>query len=284
MLTTRKDDNMRYKSQIEKTAAQAWKKNFHNLSAESINRLKQSGILNRDKELKGLWKGTDKILGVNNSKSIKNLDKATSYVANNIKSTLDEQTYKQVSPYVRRSIKEAIAFGGPDVAHQSGTKFTSIIHSPKNATKKFSKLLADENMGDVAPISRKNREARKWADAIIARHEADEIRFGKKVSQNPKMMAISPLSDKPTSLARYYSHVTPKVLAAESANVALAPQETRRFMNGIRNLSIDDVTEAKSIEGLSGTRYGSSPLYNPKGARRAERQHVKNMAREFYGE
>lgn len=274
---------MRYKSQIEKTAAQAWKKNFHNLSAESINRLKQSGILNSEKELKGLWKGTDKILGANNAKSIKNLDKATSFMANSFKPTMDAETYKEMAPYIKSSIRDAMAFGGPEATKGTGFKFDSIMHAPRNAASKLSDFVQDNGMGELKGISRKNREARRWADAIIARHEADEIRFGKKVMSNPKMMADVGYGSRPTPLTRYYSHITPKVLAAESANVALAPQETKRFMTGVRSLDMGDVTEAKSIENLSGVRYGSSPLFNAKGARRAERQQLANMKEQIFG-
>ena len=70
-----------YKQQIEKVAmekiaARAWKKVLPKLSDANYNRLLNTGVYNPDKELKGLRRGTNAIMGKYDAKMIKKPNRA----------------------------------------------------------------------------------------------------------------------------------------------------------------------------------------------------------------
>lgn len=269
-------------AQIEKLAAQAWKKNFHNLSEKSINRLKDSGVFNSDKELKGLWKGTNRILGKYDAKHMKNVDKATSALGQSIKDTVGPEQYTKLAPTIKNQIKNMGAFGAPDSAPKAlGRK--GLIHAPRRSDTKLKNIFDQHGIDSgLSPVTRKERDSRKWVDAIIARHEADEVRHGSRVLKN-KSNTAEPHGQR-IVLTQHFSHLTPKVLGSESANVALAPESAKKYMKGVRSIDQGIGTEIDSLKELSGINYGSSPVYNRKGINKAEKtqrgittKHYKDM-------
>lgn len=65
---------------FEKIASRAWKRKLGELGEKSVDKLLDSGVFNRTKELKGLNLGTNKILQRSNAKNFKNTNKATAHM------------------------------------------------------------------------------------------------------------------------------------------------------------------------------------------------------------
>ncbi len=285
-----------YKEQIEKiamekVAARAWKKFLPRLSDANYKKLLDSGVYNPDKELKGLRRGTHAILGKNGAKMTRNPYQASAgyleimrdynrKLTNNPKYQLKNSTIKRVKQ--NAPTDEAYSFnrnlayknsGKPLESIKGKTGFTYIPKGEHNKmvnqdgpeTKKWFK----DVMG-IEPISRRDRANKKWTQAITERHEADEIRY----ANNTRKKGLLDKQNTPKDPGRYFSHVSPKVLAQESANVAMMPREIKNNKyKAMRNYRDPDImtTEAESIKSLTGTPYASSGVYNKKGANEAEK-------------
>lgn len=269
-----------YKQQIEKVAmekiaARAWKKVLPKLSDVNYKRLVDAGVYNKNKELQGLRRGTHNILQKYDAKMIRKPNKAGA-------ATVElESKKRELSPITKRNLKQA-----PGEEMLAATRFNSngnkpikaannktggVIFTPKNTHNKS--YYTDPEGWDkfqpgFKPFSRRDRDGRKWSQAITERHEADEIRYG---HANQK----KGIGEK----AGYSSHISPKVTMQESANIGLMPRS-------VKNRGIADIRqgsgEASFLGQISGVPYGSSAVYNKGAARKAEKNVLKqNMNGQF---
>lgn len=269
-----------YKQQIEKVAmekiaARAWKKFLPRLSDGNYNKLLNAGVYNPDKELKGLRRGTHNILQKYDAKMIRKPNRAGA-------ATVElESRKRELSPITKRNLKQA-----PEEEMLAATRFNSngnkpikaannktggVIFTPKNTHNKSYYTDPegwDKFQSGFKPFSRRDRDGRKWSQAITERHEADEIRYG---HANQK----KGIGEK----AGYSSHISPKVTMQESANIGLMPRS-------VKNRGIADIRqgsgEASFLGQISGVPYGSSAVYNKGAARKAEKNVLKqNMNGQF---
>ena len=281
-----------YKQEIEKVAmekiaARAWKKYLPRLSDANYNKLLNAGVYNPDKELKGLRRGTHAILGKNGAKMVKNPYQAGAgylEITRDYNRKLKNNPKLQLSNSIVERVKrdaptdEAYSFSRNLAYKNSGKPLESIkgktgfIYIPKGEHNKMvnqhgpeTKKWFKDVMG-VEPISRRDRANKKWTQAITERHEADEVRY----TNNARKKG---LLDKQNAPGRYFSHVSPKVLAQESANVAMMPREIKKNQyKAMRNYNTNlGISEADSIKSLTGTPYASSGVYDKKGANKAEK-------------
>ena len=228
---------------IEKTAARAWKKNFGDLSEESKKLLIDKGILNHKKEMDGLNKGTANIFKQNNAQIT--TGKYTNR-ANNMKRRKEgEMTIGNMS------FPAAVNLG------DEGNK-ASRVYMPTNTN------LYDSVINNRAG-SKLNKSEKDYLEAVIRRHEADELRASAKISR--KDMAnyskgktknlgnIIGHSEHTAIKANTGGHVSPEVVHRESANAAIAPDKVRDSMKNLR------VSE-KELDDKG--RYGFNKLVNRK--------------------
>lgn len=272
-----------YKDIIEKQASRAWKKHLGDIGEEGVSKLLNSGVFNRQKELQGLRKGTKAILGKENAKLYRSPEKASGHFTRAM-SELGAKSGDNYSPSeiadFKNTVKNMGPFGTP-IGSAKGVKNTSLAHVPKkhntwsvsNKTIEDANDLYDTNIKKIQSIPRKDRESKKWAQAIMERHEADEVRFGKKVFNSKGKTIGAGGSLQPTTT--FGGHLTPKVVMAESSNVALAPKNTRDRMKRLRSFNEElvgkDNTEIGAIKSLgNGFEYGKSGVFNKSTANKVE--------------
>lgn len=273
-----KEANAYHKEQIEKMAAQAWKKNFANLSESAVQKLKDSGVFNQRKELTGLWKGTNNILKANNAKNVKETHKAVGHVMQNTKQKMPDIEMEDYR-FAKSQLSHMGPFGAPDVSYK-GSSQKGVSHVPKGVSNKVHKILKENDIDDVDKIPRGDRNSKRWVDGILARHEADEIRLGNKVMRSPKK-TFDNYGDK-VPLTNFASHLTPKVLMAESANTALAPAGAKKYMNQVRGIDLGGESEKGILKDISNHNYGKSPIFNKGQARKMENEVIRNN-KDMYG-
>ena len=292
-----------YKQEIEKVAMEkiatrAWKKFLPKLSDKNYNRLLESGVYNPKKELSGFERGTQAILSKNNATLVRKPNRVAAaqietardfnaYLQNNPNFKLSKATVKRIKAgaqtegahSISRSMMPSLKGSDEPLKALKGNK-TGYIYAPKNEHNKMIYNAEAENPGSgkkfykekfgVEPISRRDRENRRWTQAITERHEADEIRYSNQARK--KGLLIDDMNGIDQS---YFSHVSPKVLAQESANVGLMPRSIKnnqyKAMRSYYHKGGVQAQEANSIGSLTGTPYGSSAVYNKKGAAKAEK-------------
>jgi hypothetical protein len=266
---------------IDKTASRAWKKAIGELSEVSRNRLISSGILNHEKELAGLKKGTDNIIKATNSV----LDTSRNgkiYMKESMKRILSDpaaikqfnivQKPKSLKEFIHNLITKLMLKAQVQGMHKLNKGFVSVSNGGQ-ATKNIvshgdvfrrrgflekqyfnSSLATDPVETLVNDISKKDKFDRQYANAILSRHEADEIRAANGAIKKKRYTFVGN-NKMPTT--RYFSHLSPKVLGMESANVAVAPDKVRDAIKKVRQKSGESITL-----GTQGFNYGKSGVYD----------------------
>lgn len=288
-----------YKEEIEKIASRAWKRNLGKIGEKGVEKLVDSGVLNRKKELKGLRRGTHNILRKENAKMLRKPEHFAGIGVRNARGVYGKGGYSLDTEDVSalsNQFKNMGAGAVPDV-NVKGVKHKGIAHVPKDADKRVTSMINNsintnnewlskkEKAKTLKGISRKDREAKKWQQAIYERHEADEVRFGNKVMNSKKhTMNINGMKGYTT---QYGSHMTPKVLVAESSNVALAPKATKDKMKHLRNYNQKSDgyknTEMGGLKHRSGGKfqYGESAVYDKKLGKKLENSVSKSNKQDF---
>ena len=284
-----------YDTAMEKIASRAWKRNLGKIGEKGVDKLIESGVFNRNKELKGLRRGTQNILKNENAKMLRNPEHFAGHVTRGARNDALKHGYQMDADDIAQT-KKAIRMMGPG-GTVSTTNGKGFAHVKKNAYKEvrgkinsgidsYNDFLGDESkVKRVKPLPRKDRDAKKWTQAIFERHEADEVRFGNRIINNKKKTYNTEFG--PRHATVFGSHLTPKVLAAESANVALAPKATQDRMKHIRNYNASITghqnTEMGALKAISGKRiqYGESGVFDRKGANKAEKQIARNTKQFF---
>lgn len=290
---------------MEKIAMRAWKKNFSKLNSFSKQKLVDSGILNYDKELKGLRRGTHELNRKNSVKRTRKPGMIGGFLqeeTNKLSKMFGTPNYKEVSkefnppPTPREAApKSGFRFkSNPDrksnsqLSNNSNLRFNvkkgkdiitdngpvnlvSRANSPHASLKgkhnaqyvpkgAYNKLVENPNFSTILSkedkIPRRDREGKKWTQAILERHEADEARYGNKIKDKDRYT----LAGNPDVKTRYSGHINPKVLARESANIAIAPPDAQKYMRKIRNKTSETIDFANRY----GEPYGTNPVYNKK--------------------
>ncbi len=260
-----------YKEQIEKVAmekiaARAWKKFLPRLSDANYNKLLNAGVYNPDKELKGLRRGTHAIMNKYDAKAIKKPNRAGAAAAELVKrdnKMIGQKTPKYETEFYKSMPKNDMApFTGnldtkSNEAFKSTGKSNGFTFVPKNWNN--ASIKADPEGAKargIKSLSRKDRDGRKWNQAIAERHEADEVRYN--AINRKKGIGRG---------ASYSSHISPKVLSQESANMAIAPRSIK--YNPIKVIR-GNSGEAAVMKNISGVPYASSGVYNKRAAKKAE--------------
>ena len=262
-----------YREHIYKEASRAWKKSIGSLSEESINILKNSNILNHEKELKGLVKGTDNIIK-------KNKGIAVDY---------DPLVYKKIlkrglkKDKVRKRIDGGQIFGSTveraldNVKSTNGfSTFNGLIGDNKIVIKgdDISKSPIFKEMAGHLPQGKFNQE---YAKQIMNRHEADELRYTNKILKNKKMLRHNPMFNKMVPASYIGSHVSPEVIYAESAHAAIAPKSVKKFLTNLRKGTGE--VDSKNIYKFTDSnklQYGKDGVFDKRKASDAAKEVAKN--------
>lgn len=277
-----------YKDEIEKVASRAWKRNLGKIGEKGIEKLVDSGVLNRKKELKGLRRGTHNILRKENAKMLRKPEHFAGIGTRSSKNMYEKAGVKLDAEDIaamKDSIKNMGPAGMPDL-NIEGVKYKGVAHVRKGAGKRVNKMVNEQSemLNDMLPddkkikklknIPRKDRESKKWQQAILERHEADEVRFGNKVMKSKKhTMDMNGMKQPTTNFA---SHLTPKVLVAESSHAALAPKNAKNSMKNLRSFNENFIghenTEMGALKNYAGGKfeYGANAVYDKKAGKKAE--------------
>ena len=270
---------------MEKIAARAWKKFLPRLSDSNYSKLLNAGVYNPDKELQGFRRGTQNIFNKYDSKLIRSPQKAkeatkelgidhTKFVtgkapkSEEIKEYLSDfdkkkGKYSEVGPHALSRAMNPSKKGIDRTPVKALNGKSGYAYVPKNEHNSYIKNNPHVVDSQVKQIPRRDRDQRKWSQALSERHEADEIRYGEQLAKKAnKKGKIA--NDYP----EYFSHVSPKVLAQESANAALVPRtKTPNQHTAMRKMT----KENESVKDLTGREYGSSAVYDKKSANKAEK-------------
>ena len=275
-----------HKEAMEKIAARAWKKFLPQLSNTNYNRLVDAGIYNKNKELQGLRRGTHNILKQNDIKMIKNPNRAGAasvemseawHKQRNIPMPSDIRQDLRTAPQENmafsQSFKDDFPNGGQPSIKSANNKTGGFTFVPKNEHNSMLRANPEisEYYPELQPLSRRDRDGRKWSQAITERHEADEIRFDNRNIEK-RIAAKQRTGKRKYSNTGYMSHATPKVLMQESANVGMMPREVKTdVMTNMRKVT----GEASDLQNRTGIGYGSSAVYDKKAARKAEKSVIR---------
>ena len=252
-----------YKKEIYKTAARAWKKHLGDIGEEGINKIVNSGILNRKKELEGLSLGTKNIRKAHNIDKVTDSGEAATravdaligeglWPANSDRKSLANMFKKRKgSAYGQPLGKDKFVFIEDDI----GDKMYDLYNIRINL--------------DFPKIPRQDKASNDWVQSLIERHETDEIRFRDKLVKTK-----NGIDDSGYSRARFSSHISPKVLGTESANLAVAPGNAKNFMTNLRSLDAIQEPEVQQLKNLTGIDYGKSGVYDRVASKKAEKRMI----------
>lgn len=191
----------------------------------------------------------------------------------------------------KEQLKGMGLFGTPDASHAKWSKSGLTSVPGKAAYRKTNDLVDNiksqyKMMGvkssGPSKLKRNDREGKKWAKAILARHEADEVRHGAKVMKNKRLKAdLGQGYESP--ITTIGSHLTPKVLVSEASNVALAPKSTQNYFKKMRGMGFEGSTERDALKNFTGFDCNkSSAVYDKVKARKGEKN-IANFVRNTYG-
>lgn len=277
-----------YKDEIEKIASRAWKRNLGKIGEKGIEKLVDSGVLDRKKELKGLRRGTQGILKKENAKMLRKSEHFAGIGAANDKSKYLKAGQKLDADDIDMLKEHYLNMGpgGMPSIDIKGVKHKGIAHVRKGSSKQVDKIVNDSvdfnnsvmseeyKMKGMKSIPRKDRESKKWQQAIFERHEADEVRFGNKAMKSKKHTMSHNGVKIPAS--NFGSHLSPKVVVAESSHVAIAPKNVKDRMKHLRSYTQPvngyEGTEIGALKNYSGTNfeYGTNAVYDKKAGKKAE--------------
>ena len=212
---------------LEKDAS-AWKRNFAALTGASKSKLIGSGILNHEKELSGLNRGSENIVKHVGGKLIdwgKDGSAVLDEIGKNMNSTQAGRYQQGSKLWSKKQLKNNVSY-----ATKPSAGWVSMPPT-ENHPGLVSKGYKVPDLLGVNP-DRKSLDNR-YAEGVIFRHEADELRtaaknrLGKKtgleIGDNKVQISMTP-----------QSHSGPSVIARESANVAIAPANVRKSFTKLR--------------------------------------------------
>lgn len=257
-----------YKEEImEKVAARAWKKHIGDLSEKSIELLKKHNILNHEREYNGLLKGTEGILKRVGAKA-KNFgdDEFRRMIIDDIESSKGYKKFIKSQFLSADNIADMIS----GIRDQGGgfVSYFGKNHKFVNVGDVNNHRFQNSFMPHMMKGLPKSNFDKKYLEAILNRHEANELRFANNAIKRNRT-SIN-FGDRKISAANYFSHMSPKVLGAESVDTAIAPKHVKEKMMTLRNAT-GEINDLR----LRGLDYGRSGVFDKKINRKIE----KNIAR-----
>ena len=248
---------------MDKIATRAWKKNYGNLSEATKQRLVDTGIHNYKKELDGINKGTNQILKKNNARAL--------FGKNQIMETLKrdhpnlpDQAIKTLSNSISNTVTIPIKYRNPNAPSAYNLFQSRRMESGNKEIEGYlNKFVPNYNM------QKNDALGKLYSDAIMRRHEADEVRAVNAIGRRKKnvLKTIDPFSATDTAFS-LSSHSDPSVILRESANVALAPKSTQNHYKGLRLDITDNEKRSRgkdlyaNIMGQYGQGYGKGAVFN----------------------
>jgi hypothetical protein len=199
-----------YEDAVCKEASRAWKRNF----SEGIRpKLEQSGVLNHEKELSGLNKGSDEIIRKKN----------ITVTHHQNPQDLTKEFYERIKDnnIMKTQIDPSAAAGMAAQNGAFGRYFVGMANDRGNHMLNLGDLTnAPAFKGKMSKV--KDSLHNRYMEGIVKRHEVDEIREGIKQFENPKKH-LKRDGSKIILGSTDGGHNTPKVLGRESANIAYSP-------------------------------------------------------------
>lgn len=259
---------------MEKIAVAAWRKHIGTLSDKARKTLIDKGVLNYEKDIKGLRRGTANIAKKYDVKVLRKPNQVGAYAGGLVKEDAKKQGLKLNKSQIQDFIDDAKESGPHSQInpHMEGVKSLNgkkgYSYIPKNQRKQFEKDTG------VKPLTGKLNK--RYEQALTERHEIDEARYQSQALSNKKKR----LKDKEGGVAAmtdFRGHNSPKVLARESANVASAPKEVRRYMETARG-GVGEMADLRK----NGIVYGKSGQYQRNAANKMEKAQIPKNQRKFY--
>ena len=225
-----------YQNEIYKEASRAWKKHLGELSNFDRRQLIKNNILDYKKELSGLKKGTQEIAKKHNIKTythkipygtkVFQVAKPKADVLADVKHYGNDTLKSKLKKPIESNLAAAQAAMSELKHGAESLPASNLAFAPKKDKNKdlFAKKLFEKDTGHKMPRKIK-KDSREWRQAIALRHEVDENRAYQSIQSKLKNKQNGKqLSDFETRGRLGKSqHISPKVIARESANVATAP-------------------------------------------------------------
>lgn len=265
-----------YKEQIYKQAARRWKRDIGAMSESDRQRLLDSKVLDYEKEIAGLNAGSENIAKKQNfdHRKFGFFDAGKRW----------KKILKSHPSYESKPGKTLTAYGSALTSKILGGGNLSLVDPSEKVRPvaykgKFGKIIAANNL-----LDKKDNLSNRYADAIANRHEVDEIREAKKVYNDQKKYRN--INGTKEAYTRAQSHISPKVIARESANVAVAPKTVRDAFMNFRDRtnersSYDFTMDMKKnpsswfLKEDTTPWYGQSGVYNKKDGKILERESIR---------
>lgn len=260
-------DNMEVQASEKLAMARAWKTNF----SEGIrDTLESHGLLNYEKEMAGLNLGTANIakkigIPITQMKTKAMADRATK---GTFSDPLGKHFFKNVG-MGKRDLKQQLN----NIIDQSGGYASYVLGKDKminrgaDPTAIFQKYPVNVMVGDGVVHDAKYMSPfhKEYLDAIFTRHETDEARGAMNAIKKGRKMSYGGSDNAGTQLAT--GHQTPTVMFRESANVATAPPELKKFLTKTRN----SLGDGPILDKYFSHQYGSSGKLDVSGMNKAEK-------------
>lgn len=243
-----------YKEEMYEKVASAWKRNFGHLSEEAVNKLKDSHILDHEKELSGLIKGSDNIA---KKEGVVVKDFKPGEVKSDVKQEFKDKRFGVIARNaITRSQVNNTKFTNGNITfhHSKGTNIYKGDFAGSKTMKMINPELAHLNQGSLE---------HRYTNALAFRHELDEARASRHLSHS--------LPNHDTNIPNYHSHVAPSVITRESANVAIAPDKVKNVMKKIRGRGPERITYSK----LTNKEYGKDADINISKMRKIDDKYVR---------
>ena len=188
------------------------------IGEDSRDRLVDSGILDHKKEMLGLNRGSTNIINRYGAE-VTTMDSA--------------EAQKHLTHMVNKS-KDARGLSG--IARAYGAQPKDLVDQTMagfNASEGHMTFLQGDkprvNVGKNIPAILDTGDAKdsKYTHALIHHHEADELRYGTQAMHNPKTSVDIKGAIMPTTRFGQTGHMSAKVIAQESAHLAITPSPIR---------------------------------------------------------
>lgn len=205
-----------------KIATRAWKKNISEIGEKGRDILRSKGILDSAREAKGLDVGSANIIkrygGKVTSMSVDELGEHARDVFGK------DPAFKLLNDKGVLSTRNMVSQVRMTVGASAG--HVSIPYGKQPIVNRGNKI------PDLLPI--KDPANQQFANSLIHRHEADELRYGQQALRtNRKSFPIGDGRLVATTFAQT-GHLSPKVIMREQQNMAGAPEEVNKVFSNAR--------------------------------------------------
>ena len=220
---------------FEKEAAARWRKRWGELSSEAQRRLQQPGqIASQANETAKRVSGAEKIAEKYGIKTRSKAKEVNIPFAPNLS--------KKISKFKQDFFEGLTSITGPAYNYKTNKVYDTLSSENPNFNSGIMRTISSIGGRDLGEIYRSNRPLYdEIRSIIISNHEVGGEAIAKhtgRLLKSPRKK-IGPFSIRNIKEKPYFGHLDPRVLHNESASVATASPEAKKFMSNMRSYGRD---------------------------------------------